>query len=141
MSVCTSVRLSVWPSERLSVCLYEHWELGNYTSYNTSHQYLSIDPKKFATPPNRPQTSKNRRYEHGYLANCQRQRNAISDLNSVALYAAQVCYTNRPRPLYRPQTDQICGAHNLHARYKILTKIYWSRQYLSTDSKSLPRPL
>jgi len=62
----------------------------------------------------------------------------ISDLGSVALSAAQVCYAKMPRL----QTDQTCGAHNFHARYKILTQMYWSRQYLSNDpKKSLPRPL
>jgi len=38
-----------------------------------SHQYLSIDKKKFATPTlkttKRLQTSKNRKYERGYLGN------------------------------------------------------------------------
>jgi len=70
---------------------------------NCSHQYLSIDLKKFATPTltptGRPQTSKNRKYERGYLGNYQRWRNEISDLDSVAFYAAQVCYANMPRPL------------------------------------------
>jgi len=58
-------------------------------------------------PTNRPQTSKNRRYERGI---------GLSDLDSVALYPAQVCYANMPRPLYSPQTAQTFGVHNLHAR-------------------------
>jgi len=41
-----------------------------------SRQYLSIDLKKFATPTltptSRPQTSKNRKYERGYIENYQR---------------------------------------------------------------------
>jgi len=61
----------------------------------------------------------------------------ISDLDSVALYAAQIFFANMPRP----QTDQTCGAHNFHARYKILTEMYWSRQYLSIDTKKFARPL
>jgi len=45
-----------------------------------------------------------------------------------------------PRPLQRPQTDQTCGAHNFHARYNILTEMYWSRQYLSIDPKKFGTP-
>jgi len=38
-----------------------------------SYQYLSIDPKKsLPRPLKRPQTSKNRKYERGYLGNYQR---------------------------------------------------------------------
>jgi len=37
------------------------------------HQYLSISPKKsWPRPLQRPQTSKNRKYERGYLRNYQR---------------------------------------------------------------------
>jgi len=49
---------------------------------------------------------------------------AHSDLDSVALYAAQVCHANLPRPHKRPQAAQICGAYNFHARKKILTEMY-----------------
>jgi len=65
------------------------------TKINCSYQYLSIDPKK-SLP--RPQTSKNRKYERGYLGNYQRQRIGISDLDSVALMAAHVGYANMTRP-------------------------------------------
>jgi len=52
----------------------------------------------------------------------------------------KVCFSRKPRPLQRPQAAQNCGAHNLHARYKILAEMYWSSQYLSIDpKKSMPR--
>jgi len=54
-----------------------------------------------------------------------------SDLDSVALSAAQVCYANMPRP----QTAQACGAYNFHARKKCLAVMYVSYQYLSTYQK------
>jgi len=61
-----------------------------------SHQYLSLD-LKISLP--RPQTSRNRKYERGYFRNYQRERIGISDLDSVALYAAHVCEANMPHPL------------------------------------------
>jgi len=65
------------------------------------HQYLSTKPICHAhfNAYKPPQSSKNRTYERGYLGNYQKWRNGISDLDSVALYAAQVCYANIPRPL------------------------------------------
>jgi len=49
---------------------------------------------------------------------------------------------NVPRTVLRPQTSQACDAHSFHARLKLLTEMYWSRQYLSIDpNKNLPRPL
>jgi len=45
-------------------------------------------------------TKKNRLYERGYLGNYETEIPIlISDLDSVALYAAQVCYVNMPRAL------------------------------------------
>jgi len=39
-------------------------------------------------------------------------------------------------------TAQNCGSYSFDARIKILTEMYWSRQYLSIDpKKNLPRPL
>jgi len=42
-----------------------------------------------------------------------------------------------PHPLKRPQTAQVCGTHNFHARLIILTEMYWPRQYLSIDPKKI----
>jgi len=72
------------------------------------------------TPTNRPQTSKNRKYERVYFGNYHRERIEISDLDSVALNAAQVCYAN----MTRPETAQTSRPHNLYARKQILTEMY-----------------
>jgi len=66
------------------------------TKIYCSHQYLSIDPKKKVCNSHfkAHKLKKNCKYERGYLGNYQRKRIGISDLDSVALYAAQVCYAN-----------------------------------------------
>jgi len=62
-----------------------------------------LTQKSLPRPLKRPQTAhkpqKHRKYERGYLGNYQRQRIGISDLGFVALYVAEVCYENMPRPL------------------------------------------
>jgi len=35
------------------------------------------------------------------------------------LYAAQVCFSNVPRPLLRPQTAQNCGSYSFDARISV----------------------
>jgi len=76
--------------------------------------------KKFATPTltptNCPQTSKNRKYERGYLENDQSWRNRISVLVSVALYTNVSTLT--------PTNRQACGAHNFFTKLKVLSEMY-----------------
>jgi len=56
-------------------------------------------PRQRENPQTAHKLKKNRGYEREYLGSYQRQRIGISDIDSVALYAAQVCYANVPRPL------------------------------------------
>jgi len=68
------------------------------------HQLTCIVPINTyqLSPTNRPQTSKNRKYERGYLGNYKRLRIGISDLDSVALYAAVSGRCHAPFNAHKP---------------------------------------
>jgi len=54
------------------------------------------------------------------------------------LHQSQVCFSNVPRPLLRPQTAQNCGSYSFDARIKILNKCILLINTYQVMKKSLP---
>jgi len=72
-------------------------------------------------------------YERWDLGNYTSYNTGIRHADSWDSCAAQVCFSNVPRP----QAARNCGSYSFDARIQILTEMYCSYQYLSIDPKKV----